>query len=59
MKNPKTLALGSVRRVRNKLESAEERIGDPDITNIIVRYNRQFAKLEYERSNEEDFLPHC
>ncbi len=35
------------------LKEAEERIGDPDITNIIITYERTFAKLEYEAIDEE------
>jgi len=38
----------------SKLKDAEERIGDPDITNIIIRYERRIAQLEYETLDEEE-----
>lgn len=34
----------------DKLKEAEKRIGDPDITNIIVKYERKISGLEYENT---------
>ena len=39
----------------DRLRVAERRIGDPDITNIIVRYERKISGLEYE-STLEDYV---
>ncbi|MDH2248419.1 SIR2 family protein [Pseudomonas sp. GD03855] len=36
----------------DKLRQAEERIGDPDITSIIVQYNRRMSGVDYTQSNE-------
>lgn len=36
-----------------KLRSAEGRIGDPDITSIIARYERRISGIEYDNSYEE------
>ena len=37
----------------DKLKEAETRIGDPDITNIIITYERQMARIEYEMAEDE------
>ena len=36
-----------------KLRSAEGKIGDPDITSIIARYERRISGIEYDNSYEE------
>jgi len=36
----------------DKLREAEKRIGDPDIVNIIVRYERRLSGIEYENTME-------
>lgn len=35
-----------------RLKQAEERIGDPDITNIIIQYNRRMSGLDYVLEDE-------
>ena len=37
-----------------KLKDAEDRIGDPDIINIIARYERRISGMEYEVIDESD-----
>lgn len=37
-----------------KLKEAETRIGDPDIVNIIARYERRISGMEYEAFDEVD-----
>ena len=37
-----------------KMKDAEERIGDPEITKTIIKYERRVAGLEYENLEEED-----
>lgn len=38
----------------DKLREAEKRIGDPDITNLIARYERRVSGFEYESVLEDD-----
>ncbi|WP_028579400.1 SIR2 family protein [Desulfogranum japonicum] len=38
----------------NKLREAEERVGDPDITSLIVRYERKFANIEYSEIKDTE-----
>lgn len=38
----------------DRLREAEKRIGDPDITNIIVKYERRISGFEYEIILEDD-----
>jgi hypothetical protein len=37
-----------------KLKEAETRIGDPDIVNIIARYERRISGMQYESFDEID-----
>lgn len=37
----------------DKLREAEVRVGDPDITNIVARYERRMSGMDYESSCEE------
>lgn len=37
-----------------KLKEAETRIGDPDIVNIVARYERRISGMEYESFDEDD-----
>lgn len=39
----------------SKLRDAELEIGDPDITEIIVRYERKFSGIEYDEQTEAEF----
>lgn len=36
-----------------KLRLAEGRVGDPDITNIIARYERRISGIEYDHTEED------
>lgn len=40
----------------NRLQIAEERIGDPDITGIIIQYQRKISGYDYNSSSEDEIV---